>query len=320
VAGYRIGLIVLQGTGALSIIPYPFILIANVMSIAANGQTPRGAVPYVLLSLYPAVWIALDAFSWRALGRGSIGWAFALSIVPVAASLIGVAFWVADSRADQRKEQARLQAMREKIERANPLAWSVMCFYAARYDGTTPLGIDAVLKLIAESPRVNDPVPEYGTPLRIALWNLNLKWDGTPGRNHSPESLRIVRALVAHGARLSGDERAFLPDVVRLKLAMLNEPVDTERENPLVWRIVRSANGAPVKVGANDVPLLNKPTRLYGTPLLAALLLLDQGVVAGELIEAGAHLSREEERDPAGASALELLFRDRPGLQSAYRK
>ena len=147
-----------------------------------------------------------------------------------------------------------------------------------------------------------------------------MKWDGTPGRNHSPEGLRIVRALVAHGARLSGEERTFLFDVVRLKLATLDEPVDTERKNPLVWRIVKSADGPKVELRADDALRLNKPTRLYGTPLLASLLLLDQGTLAEKLIEAGARLSHEEERDPAGASALELLFRDHRDLQNAYQR
>ena len=58
--GYRTGLGLLQGIGALSILPYPFILIANVMSIAAEGQTARGPLPYVLLSLYPAGARALE--------------------------------------------------------------------------------------------------------------------------------------------------------------------------------------------------------------------------------------------------------------------
>ena len=317
---YRIGLVLLQGIGVLSIIPYPFILLANVMSIAAEGQTPRGALPYVLLSLYPAVWIALDAWSWRAMGRGAIGWAYAVSVVPVAATLAGVALWMGVTGADQKKEQARLRDIRTEIVQANPLAWSIMCFYSGRYSGTTPLPLDAVLKAIDNAPRINDTVPEYGSPLRIALWNMRMKWDGTLAANGSQEGVRIVRALVAQGARLIGEERTFLPDVVRLKLAMLDEPGDTARENPLVWKIVKQENGASVDIKAYDVHLLNKSTRLYGTPLLTSLLLLDQGALASELIEAGARLSREEERDPAGARALEVLFRDRPELYSVYKR
>ena len=160
---YRIGLGLLQGIGALSILPYPFILIVNVMSIAAKGQTARGALPYVLLSLYPVVWIALDALSWRALGRGSLGGAFVLASLPVAASLAGIASWAVESRADQQREQARLQTLRAKIEQANLLSWSVMCFYWNRYTGTTPLSLDALLKAIAA--RGTSMIPHPSTAL-----------------------------------------------------------------------------------------------------------------------------------------------------------
>ena len=92
----RIGLVLLQAVGGLSILPYPAVLVANVMSIAAEG--PRGfqrfvaAIPYLLLSLYPLVWIALYVLSWRMLGRGATLAAFALSFIPAAATLAGFAY------------------------------------------------------------------------------------------------------------------------------------------------------------------------------------------------------------------------------------
>ena len=314
----RIGLILVQAFGALSLIPYPFVLIANVMSIAAEGQTLAGATPFVLLSLYPAVWIVLDVLAWRAMSRGSVGLAFVYSSVPVVLSLAAVLFFMLDTRAASRREKDRLNVRKSRVEQANPLAWTLMCYCGQpRYQGTTPVPFDTVLKAIADAPKINDPVPEDGTPLRIALWNLKLKWDGTPNGEHSEQGLRIVRGLVAHGAQLSGDERTFLQDVVRLKLATFkDEAAVTERENPLVWRIVKSVGR--VELRPEDTRLLNKPTRLYGTPLLASMLLLDQGALAADLIEAGARLSRDEERDPAGKQALEDLFKNRPSLKQIY--
>lgn len=319
----RIGLIIVQAIGALSIIPYPFVLIANIMSIAAEGQTVAGAAPFVLLSLYPAVWIVLDVLAWRAMGRGSVGLAFVYSSVPVVLSLGGVLFFMLDTRAASRREKDRLRAVQARVNRANPLAWTLMCYYGRpRYQGTTPVSLDTVLKAIAGAPGINDPVPEDGTPLRIALWNLKMRWDGTPGGDRPEERVRIVRELIAHGAQLSGDERTFLQDVVRVKLARLKDPAieaaETEHENPLVWRIVKSAGRARVELRPEDTGLLNRPTRLYGTPLLASMLLLDQGALAADLIEAGARLSREEERDPAGKQALEDLFKNRPQLRRVY--
>ncbi|HUA57478.1 MAG TPA: hypothetical protein VML19_01915 [Verrucomicrobiae bacterium] len=55
----RNGLIVLQVVGGLSLLPYPFVLLANVMSLAAPGHNAANAVPWISLCFYPLVWIAL---------------------------------------------------------------------------------------------------------------------------------------------------------------------------------------------------------------------------------------------------------------------
>ena len=99
--GWRIGLVVLQAVGAISIVPYPAILVANVMSIAAEGPSGwerfRTALPYLLLSLYPIVWIALYRWSWRLMGRGATGSAFLASAVPLVLSALGVILFFASS-------------------------------------------------------------------------------------------------------------------------------------------------------------------------------------------------------------------------------
>lgn len=87
----RVGLILLQALGGLSFLPYPAILLANVMAMAGEG--PRGAqrlllvAGFGLLSLYPLARIALWTLSWRAMGRGAPGMAFGLSTIPVAVTL-----------------------------------------------------------------------------------------------------------------------------------------------------------------------------------------------------------------------------------------
>lgn len=84
----KTGLIILQVLGALTFIPYPVVLVANVMSIAAPRQTLFGALPFILLSLYPLVWIALWVASWVALSKGAGRLAFGLSSVPVLTGLV----------------------------------------------------------------------------------------------------------------------------------------------------------------------------------------------------------------------------------------
>jgi hypothetical protein len=63
-------LILLQAFGAISILPYSFVLLANIMSIAAPGHTPATRLPWVLCSFYPLVWVVLYIFAWRAMRPG----------------------------------------------------------------------------------------------------------------------------------------------------------------------------------------------------------------------------------------------------------
>ena len=97
----RVVLIILQALGGISLLPYPFVLLANVMSMAGEG--PRGmqrlllVAGFGLLSLYPLAWIGLWVMSWRALGRGANGLAFGLSAVPVAVTLAAAGFLMSNS-------------------------------------------------------------------------------------------------------------------------------------------------------------------------------------------------------------------------------
>src|SRR5215469_4211017 len=117
----RTGLIVLQGIGALTILPYPFVLLANVMSIAAPGQTKLGALPFLLLSVYPLVWIGLWVVSWLSLKSGSVGLAFALSSVPVLALVAAVGFYLYSEVSVASFYKGQSDDVRRKMEPVNPL-------------------------------------------------------------------------------------------------------------------------------------------------------------------------------------------------------
>src|ERR1700722_15300531 len=123
----RSGLIVLQGVGALSILPYPFVLLANIMSIAAPGQTRIGAMPFLLLSGYPLVLIGLYWFAWRAMSRGEIGLAFGLSGIPVLVCVGLAGLWAFSWTSLTRFNTGAANNIRKTIEPANPLLWTIWC-------------------------------------------------------------------------------------------------------------------------------------------------------------------------------------------------
>ncbi len=83
----RTGLIWLQVVGGLSLLPFPLVLMVAIMSAPKNDVIRT--LPYLLLTLYPAAWIALWIVSWRVFRRGSISLAYCLSAVPIILTLIG---------------------------------------------------------------------------------------------------------------------------------------------------------------------------------------------------------------------------------------
>ena len=171
------------------------------------------------------------------------------------------------------------------------------------------MSIHAVVRAIAESPNVNVAAAEYGTPLKTALRNLCYSFEGTPCDGHQKELAGPVRALIARGAQLSEGERRDQMNAWLMKVALFDGPVTAETENPLLWRILkRTSASEPLALRAEEVPFLNRATRLHGTPLWMAML-QSGNAFAAQLVEAGARLSEAEERDPAGSAALERLFR-----------
>jgi hypothetical protein len=309
--GSQIALVGVQAAGALSLLPYPAIVVANVMQIAAAGQQGTGrftaALPYVLVSLYPLVWLGLYVWSWRAMAHGETAGAFVLSSIPAVFSMAGLGWFLAWGREDRARDEARLEHLRQEVEAVNPLVWTIMRSGGPfQFPGAPLLPADEVLTEIARAPNINLAAGEHGTPLGVALRHLGSR---AVSPSHD-DRRRIVRALLARGATLAPGERSTLLYANLLRQATVDGPDTTATENPLVWRI-RSGElqvRHPFALRDDEVPLLNAPTRLYGTPLWAALSTLDRALAA-HLFEAGARLSAEEARDPAGAVALSELLR-----------
>lgn len=327
----RNGLIALQAFGALSILPYPFVLLANIMSMAAPGHTPATTAFWGLLCLYPLVWIALYFISWRALGHGSVGLAFGLSSIPAAACLVVVGLylysWMGVGLGMAGIGNGGIHT--EVLTKSNALMDSV----TLASDG--PAALQTALQNIdTNSGLVNVSVPGHGTPLNAALNSFIVTIEGTI--TGDPQRKQLIRALVEHGAQLSKEEATDLHKTWLVRRAMFEGPVTTATENHLVWRIVRHDRGdskpwnplteplpprsdtpVPFVIRPSEGELVNRATRLHGTPLYAAL--LDNAPdVCAVIIKAGGRLSPEEDHDPGASSALRSLFEHTPDLHTDY--
>jgi hypothetical protein len=337
----RGGLIVLQAVGALSILPYPFVLLANVMSMAAPGHTSASTTFWLLLCLYPLGWVALYVLSWRAMAHGAVGLAFGLSSIPALACLLVAGFflygWAGFMLGSAGIGNGGLHVTTYPN---NPVLDSIAL---ATEDVQLPPGPQATMEkalheIDANPALVNVSIPGRGSPLNVAVSALIVSLDGTitgdPQRQQ--DRVRLVRALVAHGGHLSADEATDLRKTWVLRRALYDGPVATATENPLVWRIVthdrgptkpfnpftdkipeRSDTPPPFLLKESDIPLLSRATGLHGTPLYAALL-DNANDVCAVIIKAGGRLSADEERDPAASAALQAVFERAPDLRSAY--
>lgn len=337
----RGGLIVLQAVGALSILPYPFVLLANVMSMAAPGHTSASTAFWLLLCLYPLVWIALYVLSWRAMAHGAVGLAFGLSSIPALACLLVLGFflygWAGFMLGSMGVGEGGL---RVTTNPNNPVLDSIAL---AIEDVQLPPGPQATMEkalhdIEAHPELVNVSIPGRGSPLNVALSALVVRLDGTitgdPQRQQ--DRVRLVRALVAHGGHLSADEATNFRKAWTLRRALYDGPVATASENPLVWRIVTHDRGPtkpfnpftdkipersdippPFLLKESEIPLLNRATGLHGTPLYAALL-DNANDVCAVIIKSGGRLSPDEERDPAASAALQAVFERAPDLRVAY--
>ena len=322
----RTGLIILQGIGALSLLPYPFVLLANVMSIAAPKQTLFGALPFLLLSIYPLLWIGLWVISWLALKSGSVGLAFGLSSVPVLAIVVAFVLYTYSEVSVARFYKSQADDVRQKMETANPLLWTIYRVGGAhRFPAGPVVPVDQAIREIDASPeRMNIAAPPYGTPLNVAVSELAFAFTDSPLAKspYQQDVNRLVRTLVAHGAHFSETEKTDLPAQWKLKRALYDGPITTAtgKSSGMANPDRASAMAADAfMLQLDELPLLNQPTKLHGTPLYAAM--LEDGPDAiTELIKAGAHLSPEEERDPAASATLQRILSNDSELQRAYSK
>jgi len=300
----RNGLIVLQAVGALSILPYPVVLLANIMSIAAPGHNAINALPWILLSFYPLVWIGLYVFAWRAMARGAVGLAFGLSSVPALACLIVVVIyvfsWISFGLGMAGVGSGGLHS--KTYPDHNPLVDSIALVGQDIQLAPGPAAaLEKALHEVDANPAlVNLSVPAHGSPLNVALGNLSIRLDGTITGDslRQQDRVRLVRALVARGGHLNADEATDLRKTWMLRRALYDGPITTRSENPLVWRIVthdrgdskpfnpltdqlppRSDGPAPFFLKENETPLLNQGTRLHGTPLYAACSIMRRTLV-----------------------------------------
>jgi hypothetical protein len=188
----------------------------------------------------------------------------------------------------------------------------------------------ALKKIEANLTLVNVEVPSYGAPLDIAVNQIHFSIDGSPGvqeesptyakdLQHQKDMVRVARVLIGHGAHLGTEEKHSIETEWKVKMVMNDSPLNISSENPLVLRILTpKKSDTPFSVHNDDIQFLNKSTNLYGTPLCAALLKLEMGEGNNlvQLINAGAHLSKEEEEDPSIAAALKHAIADHPDIPS----
>jgi hypothetical protein len=77
--------------------------------------------------------------------------------------------------------------------------------------GSAAAAVEKALHDIAANPSlVNVSVSPRGSPLNVALGNLVISVDGGIDGQRKLDRIRLVRALVAHGAHLNADEATNL--------------------------------------------------------------------------------------------------------------
>jgi hypothetical protein len=225
----RSGLIVLQVVGGLSILPYPFVLLANVMSAGASSRTGGAWLFWVLASLYPIIWIVLDIFAWRAMSRGNIKLAFGLSGIPAASTVLGLGImlfsWIGLGLGSVGIGSGGLHS--QTYPTNNPVLDSVILADKDIQMGHDPAGsVERTLRQVDQNLKlINTSVAPYGSPLGVALSGLSVSLDGT--LNGQENRIKLIRGLAARGARLSGEEASDPHKSLLLRRALYDGPART---------------------------------------------------------------------------------------------
>ncbi|MGA7831821.1 MAG: hypothetical protein WCA21_12745 [Terracidiphilus sp.] len=333
----KMALIVLQSVGGLSILVSPLVLI---FALCFWDDPHAPEYPLYLIGSYPFAGVGLYLFSWLAISRGYKVLAISISAIPALVTMIvigvvgKIVFVEHNNDIANTIEQAKKLS---EVQSESPVLWAVWCEDNCR----PPMPVEQVLQTIETNPSLvnttlpdSKDIPEWwsqGTPLDMTVDMLPIKLDGSPigdGRRLQ-DRIRVVRALVAHGAHLSSNGNDN--DLViqwKLKMALNDKPNNTASENPLVWRIITTdwGKGGDFSLNDSDKPFLSKRTQLYGTPLNAAMLRsrmngydeVDSDFFYYTPFRVGARLSKEEERDPAVSAVLKHIAAKNSNIQWPY--
>jgi hypothetical protein len=159
----RTVLLILQGLGALTLLAYPGVLLAGIMSLGAADDAPALLVwPWKALlaaSLaYPLIWALLWWLSWRALRQSRSRRAFLLSSPPALIAVVGLALSGAVNMFGTEGEYSPTAAI-EHATKQNPLAGALLSFGAGVMSATELR--QAVERAPADDlSRVVDPSPD----------------------------------------------------------------------------------------------------------------------------------------------------------------
>ena len=85
----------------------------------------------------------------------------------------------------------------KKMEPGNPILWTVWKTAADHHfpPGPTATPVEAIQAILNNKTRVNEGVPGYGTPLKVAVDNLSTRIDGF---GNQADMMLIVRVLRSH--------------------------------------------------------------------------------------------------------------------------
>jgi hypothetical protein len=333
----KVRLLLLQALGVLSIVPYPAVFIASLMSLGGGGsETSVLDLPFKIFFagtlVYPAVWLLLWVLAWRAYRAGRPSKALVLSSPP---AIVAVSFFLLFGVGDvvgrfvENGErgggsEGQIAAAREQ----SSLAAAILEFL---YDD---IEWSDLQKAIAAAPaeELSKPVtlPPFGaiietpqvrpeSPLAILLDRslLGLWFDEGQAR---PHFLDAARLLMQRGATLSPAEVAedaqlvFLADAVARQVP-LPDPRAYE-ESPIADAIMTARESETrmlddrIREAAEEDPtLLTRVSTAYGSPLKVAILRKMNGTI-GTLIYNGAVLAPAERQVPSLARQLEEVLQN----------
>lgn len=332
----RVQLLLLIALGACSLVHYPGVLVASVMALGSGGS---GVSAFDLLLkaffvgtlVYPALWLLLWVFAWRAHRAGRTSKALLLSSPPAVVAvvlflLLGIGDVVGTfvDEGDDGGSQRQIAAARQQ----SGLGAAIVEFV---YDD---ISWSDLQKAIATAPaeELSKPIalPPFGavidtpqvrpeSPLAMVLDRsfLGLWFDAAQARPHFIDAARL---LMQRGATLSPDEVAedarlvFLADAVARHVP-LPDPRAYE-ESPIADAIMTARKEETARLderireaAREDPRLLTRVSSSYGSPLHVAIV-REMEETIGTLIYNGAVLAPAERQVPSLARRLDEILKN----------